>query len=386
VPSPNDYLRLTDSCFLKQLEEPFIYNIATDELYETNQEAFDFLRQCDGSHRINKLTFEQQFLNWCRKEGIISTLPKRSKRTFIIEPVSSPSLRYLELQITSRCNLTCKHCYLGEAKPLDLPLKTVLRILKEFERMQGLRLLLSGGEPLLYGDFWTLNDALPDFGLRSVLLTNGTLINRTTARNLKVHEIQVSLDGIGDSHEFIRGKRSYTRALRAISELRNLGKDVSVATMVHARNIDEFTALSELVKTMGIKEWNIDVPCAAGRLAAHKELQVDYSAAAPLLNYSFGGGLYTSSGKFACGAHLCTIFPDGKVAKCGFFGDEPVGYIDEGLKTCWERVEHIRLEQLDCQCKYVQECRGGCRYRALLSGNRFSPDPVQCTLRGVSSK
>ena len=201
-----------------------------------------------------------------------------------------------------------------------------------------------------------------------------------------MHEIQVSLDGIGVSHDSIRGKGSYARALRAITELRNMGKDVSVATMVHAGNVGEFTALSELVKNMGIKEWNIDVPCVTGRLADHKELQVDYSTAAPLLKYSFGGGLYASSGNFACGAHLCTIFSDGKVAKCGFFGDEPAGHIDEGLKICWERMKHIRLEQLDCHCDYIQDCRGGCRYRALLSGNRFSPDPVQCALHGVSRK
>ena len=87
-------------------------------------------------------------------------------------PRNLPSLRYLELQLTSRCNLTCKHCYLGETTPLDLPAETILRICKEFERMQGLRLLLSGGEPMLHNDFWTLNDALSDFGLRSVLLSN----------------------------------------------------------------------------------------------------------------------------------------------------------------------------------------------------------------------
>ena len=386
MPSPNDYLRLTDSCFLKQLEQPCVYNITTDELYETNQEAFVFLRRCDGSYRVRELKFEQQFLDWCLREGIITTAPERTQRSLVIEAAPSPSLRYLELQLTSRCNLTCKHCYLGEATPLDLHMETILRICKQFQRMQGLRLLLSGGEPLLHNDFWTLNKVLPDFGFRSVLLTNGTLIDKAAARNLKVHEIQVSLDGIGASHDAIRGKGSYTRALRAITELRSLGKDVSVATMVHAKNLKDFPALSELIKSMGIKEWNIDVPCAAGRLAAHKELQVDYSVAAPLLNYSFGGGLYASSGNFACGAHLCTVFPDGRVAKCGFFGEEPAGHIDEGLKLCWERMQPIRLEQLDCRCDYIEECRGGCRYRALLAGNRFSPDPVQCSLRGVSRK
>lgn len=371
--SPNDYLRLSDNCFLKQLEEPYVYNIGTDELYETNQKAFDFLKLCDGSHQVGELKLEKKFVNWCLKEAVLTTAPERRQRNFVVEAAPTPSLRYLELQITSRCNLKCQHCYLGEPAALDLPRKTIMHVLEEFQRMQGLRLLISGGEPLLHPYFWTINDALQSFGFRSVLLTNGTLIDQATAKKLKVHEIQVSLDGIGPSHDIIRGRGSYTKSLDAIHELRKLGKDVSVATMVHAKNFKDFPKLSSLIKSMGIREWNVDVPCVSGRLAEHKELQVDHQEAAQFLKYSFGGGLYTSSGDFACGAHLGTILPDGRVTKCGFFAEESVGYIDEGLRTCWERVKHLKLNQLECQCNYIQECRGGCRYRALLAYNIVAP-------------
>jgi radical SAM protein with 4Fe4S-binding SPASM domain len=381
VLSPNSFLVLSPDCFLKQLEEPCVYNVRTDELYETNAKAFDFLRLCDGSRRVADLRFENQFVNWCLKEGILSETSAEIRRKFILEPAPHPSLRYLELQITSRCNLKCRHCYIGDARQIDLPADKIMSLLEEFEKIQGLRLLISGGEPLLHSDFWGINDALPRFGFRSILLTNGTLIDRQTASRLKVHEVQVSLDGIGQSHDMLRGRGTFVKAVNSLRQLVKAGKDVSVATMVHGGNLDDFPELEEFVKEIGVKEWNVDVPCIAGRLAENKEFQVPYGKAAPFLSYGFGGGLYTSSPGYACGAHLCTVMPDGKVAKCGFFSDWSVGDIEEGLRNCWERIEHITLDQLECICDSKEECRGGCRFRALLEKDIYAPDPVQCYFR-----
>jgi len=384
VLSPNDFLVLSPACVLKRLEAPCVYNVVTDELYEANEEGFEFLALCDGSRGVADLRFEEEFVEWCLDEGILSLASGDARRTFKLEPAPAPSLRYLELQVTGRCNLKCRHCYLGKPGRDDLPLGTVLDVLDQFERMQGLRLLISGGEPLLHPDFWGLNEALPEFGFRSILLTNGTLIDSDTAERLAVHEVQVSLDGVGPSHDALRGPGTFARALAAVRSLLSLGKDVSVATMVHAGNIQDFPQLEALVSELGIREWNVDVPCAVGALAENTEFQVPYEEAAPLLEYGFGGGVHTASMGLACGAHLCAVLPSGKVAKCGFFASRPAGDIDEGLRTCWERVEHMALEELECDCEMIEDCRGGCRFRALLHKDLRAPDPVQCRLRGVA--
>ena len=107
-----------------------------------------------------------------------------------------PSLRYLELQITDRCNLRCRHCYIGENVPKELSVRQITEILKEFEEMQGLRLMITGGEPLLHSSFDALNDVLPDFLIRKVLFTNGLLLNKDLLRRLNVDEIQISIDGL----------------------------------------------------------------------------------------------------------------------------------------------------------------------------------------------
>ncbi len=379
----NDFLLLATDCFLKQLEELYVYNVATDELYETNAQAFDFLKRCDGSHRLSELDYEEKFLDFCLDEGILVLSSGGTKRDFVSSRAPVPSLRYLELQLTARCNLKCKHCYLGQARDIDLPTDTVFHVLHEFERMQGLRLLLSGGEPMLHPDFWHINEALPRFGFRSVLISNGTLIDREAAERIQAHEVQVSLDGVAESHDLLRGKGNFNKALTAIENLRRLGKDVSVATMVHAGNLRDFPNLESILEGLAIKDWNVDIPCVSGHLASNADLCVPYREAAPLLRYGYGGGLYSSAVGYACGAHLCAVLPDGQVAKCGFFTDRAVGHVTEGLQNCWQRIKPMKLVELNCDCAYKEECRGGCRYRALLQEDIRAPDPVQCYFRGV---
>jgi len=305
-------------------------------------------------------------------------------------PAPSPSLRYLEVLLTDRCNLRCRHCYLGEAGRNDLPLPLLDRALAEFGGMQGLRLLLSGGEPLLHPGFWELNQRLPAFPLRSVLLTNGTLVTREAAERLSVHEAQVSLDGLRAGHDSLRGRGSFDAAVAGIENLSRAGKAVSVATMIHSANLDEFPGLERLVRGLGVREWTVDALCLAGRLPGPGGVAVAPEVAGRYLGkYGFGGGMHGSSPGQACGAHLAAVHPDGRVAKCGLFAASPVGDLSEGLAACWGRVAHPSLAQLECSrvveggCPHLSECRGGCRFRALEEGGPLARDRYQCESRGV---
>ena len=109
----------------------------------------------------------------------------------------------------------------------------------------------------------------------------------------------------------------------------------------------------------------------------------DPSEAGRILQYGYGGGLHTSEKNATCGAHLCAILPNGNVAKCGLFSQEAVGSVDEGLRVCWERIPRIQLKELRCNCSEIEECRGGCRFRARLQGDIFQPDLFQCYSRGM---
>jgi radical SAM protein with 4Fe4S-binding SPASM domain len=372
---------LSHGAYLKWLETPCVYHIRNDELYELDMDSFEFLKKCSESGGSSQ---DKDFIDYCLKEGILTIDRVSVKRPILIKsPV--PSLRYLELQITNKCNLRCRHCYIGNGGTDELSVKQIKETLKEFEQMQGLRVLITGGEPLLHSKFEEVNEMLPQFSVRKVLFTNGLLL-KERIKKLNVEEIQVSIDGLEDAHDSLRGKGTFKAAMKAVNLSLDYGFHVSIATMVHLGNLDDFEKMEKLFKNMDIREWTVDVPCITGRLKENREFQIRPEEGGRYLRYGYGGGIHTSASGFACGLHLMAVMADGKVAKCTFYSDNPAGRVEEGLRTCWQRIKPIRLDELECDCEYIESCRGGCRYRAQLFGNPLGKDFDRCALYGIIKK
>ena len=371
MPSPSR-VRLAPGCSLRLLEQPHLYHRETDELYELDAAAAAYLLRLARGEEV--LSPDPEFWEFCRAEGLLEE-GQASPRS-LPEPAPQPSLRYLELLVTDRCNLRCAHCYLGEPRGADLPFGEAVGLLDQFDRLGGLRLLLSGGEPLLHPDFWRLNELLPRFGFRSVLLTNGTLLDRAAARRLQVQEVQVSLDGLEPSHDALRGAGTFRAALAAVEHLREVGVTVSVATMAHRGNRTDFPELARLLDHLGVAEWNVDAPATAGR-AGRNALGLSPQELAPLLAYSHGGGLHDSGGDGVCGTHLGAVTPEGELCKCGFYRGRGVPWQGD-LRRAWEALPRMHLSDLSCGCPQLAECRGGCRFRAEAAGDGRGPDPVAC--------
>lgn len=396
---------LSQEAFLKWLEMPCVYHIRNDELYELDMDSFEFLKTCSESWCSCQ---DKGFIDYCLKEGILTIDRVSAERPPLIKS-PEPSLRYLELQITNKCNLRCRHCYINPPPPpfnspftkgghrgvkggkggfydenfSELSIKQIENVLKEFEQMQGLRVLITGGDPLLHSKFEEVNEMLPQFSIRKVLFTNGLLLNGEIIKKLNVEEIQVSIDGLEDAHDPLRGKGTFMSAMKAVKLSLDHGFDVSIATMVHPGNLADFEKMEILFKGIGIKEWTVDVPCITGRLKENREFQISPEEGGRYLRYGYGGGLHTSASGFACGLHLMAVMADGKVAKCTFYSDNPVGRIEEGLRACWQRIKPIRLDELKCDCEYIESCRGGCRYRAQLFGDSLGKDLDRCALYGI---
>ena len=377
------YLRLHAQVALKRLERLYLYHIVRDDLYELSESAEPFLLRCDGSSKGSELTSDAEFVAYCTKQGLIETLPQRDPVGVSIGKAPEPSLRYLELQLLHQCNLKCRHCYLGPPRLDELSFEDALNIVREFAAHGGLRLLISGGEPLLYPHLKTFIERTAGLPIRRVLLTNGTLISKENVGWLQVEEIQFSLDGWRQGHDLLRGKGNFDRTLRGIRAAGAAGLPISIATMIHRGNLDEFAKLRRFTEEIGVIEWGIDVLCMAGSLEENRDLTVPYEQAVSFMAYSYGGGYHGSSDGFACGRHLMTVMPTGKAVKCGFYEHNPLGDARHGLLDCWLKLEHIPLEELDCKdCPVVKECAGGCRYRA---PHPLAPDPVMCALYGMQS-
>jgi radical SAM protein with 4Fe4S-binding SPASM domain len=365
---------------LKWLETPTVYQIAKDELYELDSASFSFLKNCaspDGCASKNSA-----FIDYCLEEGLLTTTPGVVRRP-ALKQAPEPSLRYLELQITDACNLRCRHCYIGDTGRNELTPEQVSRVLSEFEEMQGLRVLITGGEPLVHKKFPEINELLPDYFMRKILFTNGVLLKKETLKTLKVDEIQVSMDGLEPAHDRLRGRGTFKRSLEAMKHALDAGFDVSVSTMVHQYNRSDFDCLEQLFKGLGVKDWTVDIPCMAGRLKKNEEFYVSPEESGKYLGYGYGNGLHASTQGYGCGLHLIAVMADGSIAKCSFYGDQPVGIVGHGLRTAWDSVQPIRLKDLECDCEYLEVCRGGCRYRAERISGKGGRDLYRCVLYGI---
>ena len=222
---------LSHKAALKWLEIPSVYHIRNDELYELDMDSFEFLKKCSESGCSSQ---DKDFIDYCLKEGMLTTDMVYAERPPLIKS-PEPSLRYLELQITNKCNLRCRHCYIGNGGTDELSVKQIKETLKEFEQMQGLKVLITGGEPLLHNKFEEVNEMLPQFSVRKVLFTNGLLL-KERIKKLNVEEIQVSIDGLEHAHDSLRGKGTFKAAMKAVNLSLDYGFHVSIATMVHPKS------------------------------------------------------------------------------------------------------------------------------------------------------
>jgi radical SAM protein with 4Fe4S-binding SPASM domain len=368
---------LSARCVLRRLESPCVYDIGNDELYELDDEAFEFLRKCALPEGCGSGPSEKEFTDYCLGEGILSEGDPGVKRP----PLNNsplPSLRYLELQITRRCNLRCRHCYIGPPEDSELASDEVANALEEFETMQGLRVIITGGEPLLHRNFPAINALLPKYAVRKILVTNGTLITERILAGLNVDEIQVSIDGFTAAHEALRGIGTFKRAMGSIELAISAGFDVSVSTMVHSENLEDFKGLEETFRSAGVKDWTVDIPCPEGNLKENPSFSLAPEEAGRFLMYGWGEGLHGGGSGYACGLHLMSVMADGGCARCSFYSENPVGHVSGGLLKCWQKIRPIRLDELECDCNVLEACRGGCRYRASLLGSPFGKDLYRC--------
>ncbi len=381
--NPDHVLCLTPRCSIKSLEDYYLYHLTHDELYEVTPEAFEMLVRCNGERTVSELTPAPEFLGFCLDEDLLELRSERRPARLYQGSSPVPSLRYLEWLVTYRCNLSCAHCYLGDADLTDFPSNLIRPLLEQFSHMQGLRIMVSGGEPSLYPYFYALNDMLPDFPIRAVLLSNGLTLDERSVSKLRFHEVQISLDGLEPGHETIRGKGSFRKAVGAMHAVVNAGLDLSVATMVHRGNLREFDQLRDLITDVGAREWSIDYPCVAGRWKSHPDLAVSFDDAARCMSYGFGGSYHGTSPGWTCGRHLAAVLPSGEVCRCGLYPGKRYGSVKGGLAEAWAKVEHIPIDSTQCRdCDHADTCGGGCRFRA---GNSTDRDKVMCRLHGIDT-
>lgn len=115
-------------------------------------------------------------------------------------------LPVLVLNVHSRCNCRCVMCDIWKRDQVSEITAADLDRHRESFRNLGVRwVVLSGGEPLMHGDFRRLCEFLRELGIRLTLLTTGLLLARRSSEVAKyIDDVIVSLDGPAEVHDSIR--------------------------------------------------------------------------------------------------------------------------------------------------------------------------------------
>ncbi len=157
--------------------------------------------------------------------------------------------------VTQRCNLRCIHCY-AHAKNREfeneLPLDDGKQLLDDLARFGCPVILFSGGEPLMHPHLIELASYAVDRGMRAVISTNGTLITREIARELKaigLSYVGISLDGMEEIHDRFRGfKGAFSAALQGVENAQNEGIKVGLRFTINRLNHMEIPAIFDLIE------------------------------------------------------------------------------------------------------------------------------------------
>lgn len=131
----------------------------------------------------------------------------------------APVLLSANLELTNRCNLHCTFCPTGNGRmerPRGHMQPEVFRAALDGAGPLEFALLFQWGEPLLHPAFGALAKEASSKGIRTLVTTNGTLLDAARIRAILdagIDRVTVSVDGDAETHRRVRGiPLSSTRA------------------------------------------------------------------------------------------------------------------------------------------------------------------------------
>jgi len=305
----------------------------------------------------------------------------------------------IQWHITGRCNLRCKHCYMGEYNK-DLELNEMIEI---FNQIKGFlssnnfigHVNFTGGEPFLTEYLWELMDLCERNEISFGILTNGTLIDEKIACKLKRYKklrfIQFSLEGSAKTHDYIRGKGSFQKTSKAIKLVNTYGIQTMVSFTASRYNFKELTKVVKICRRLQVKRFWTDrlVPLGSNELDMmtnedfKKYLRVldRESKKSKLLariginttnvhtNRAMQFLCSTSTDSYICsaGKSLLAILEDGTLLPCRRLPWELGNLLEDNLSNTYDKSNIVNMLKSDCtpdeckNCFYTKTCAGGAK-------------------------
>lgn len=314
------------------------------------------------------------------------------------------------IYITEKCQLHCKHCYLGERlkKETMMPKKEVFDNLVFWKRIGGRKLCFLGGEPTLHPHFEEIVKYANKLGYEKVTMdTNGLQIALNKLSNLDYTDfsyIQISLDG-GSSltHDSIRGDNTFNTVLNTIKELRKRKFDIRIICTVNRHNIKDCLNILSIADNLGVSLVKYHIFSGIGRGRGNDHLLINPNEWIKFINllleqknkyktkiqYQVAYGdeslkdLLLDQKYTGClGRKLdrMSIFSDKKVYICSYLFDKDLNFAEVDLKNHKLLIKRERQSEIDLffsklkkcdECNFNDICFDGCQAEKIV--NNYYP-------------
>ena len=167
-------------------------------------------------------------------------------------------------ELTPRCNLQCKMCYVrltpAQMAPIgqELSARKWLRLAREAKDAGMTFLLLTGGEPTLRGDFPEIYEGLAKMGFSISINTNGTLLSpslRTLWHDLPPAQVNVTLYGVcrDDYAALCSNPDAFDSVVDGLDWLRGEGILVHLNTTIVPSNYAKWEQIEQFARDRGLE-------------------------------------------------------------------------------------------------------------------------------------
>ncbi len=328
----------------------------------------------------------------------------------------------IQWHITDKCDQRCKHCYIYNGDTTvnnELSVEQLELVLNDFvescAKMDKKPILtITGGDPLLYPNVWTFFGLLNERNISFSILGNPFHLNDEVAaklRKLGCYNYQMSLDGLRETHDFIRKKGSFDETISKIKCLNNAGINSTIMTTVSKTNINEIDKLVPIIVDAEVKNFGFARYCPSENdkemMASPQEYKEflermwnvftkykDKGTRFSLKDHLWKLFLY-EKGLFNvmkeddviydgchCGITHMTVLPNGDVYACrrcnSCIGRVPEkSFYDIFFSKQMEEYQQFDKFEKCCDCELMRFCRGCPAVAKSATGNFYAPDP-QC--------
>lgn len=205
----------------------------------------------------------------------------RTLRLYSKIKLKMASPMFVAWDITYKCNLNCFFCdrqtIYRDKLNNDLTLSEAKIVIDNLADADVMTIGITGGEALLRNDLEDIAEYAVDKGLVVTLSTNGTLITRSRAQKLVnlFQSISISLDGLSDTHDEVRGKKgAYDGAIRGLKHLAETNPRacaIGVNFVLNKLNFQELREVFDTVRNIGADYFFIQPVIGSSSWAVPKE-------------------------------------------------------------------------------------------------------------------